>query len=107
MSTIWSSRALKRSFCPLSRRSFGRIESPSAKLTERQNHDQTPQSMCKKSSLPPQLSCECEHSPTPATPKKISPLQILHGRLNIRQAQPWLWVKIDTHPQPYPDRRWI
>jgi hypothetical protein len=25
MSTIWSSRALKRSFCPLSRRSFGRI----------------------------------------------------------------------------------
>src|SRR5450432_3832256 len=28
LSTIWSSRARKRSFCPLSRRSFGRIESP-------------------------------------------------------------------------------
>jgi hypothetical protein len=41
-STIWSSRARKRSFCPLSRRSLGRSESPSAKPTERQNHDQTP-----------------------------------------------------------------
>jgi hypothetical protein len=49
-STIWSSRALKKSLCPLSRRSFGRIESPSAKPTERQNHDQTPRSICKKSS---------------------------------------------------------
>src|SRR6185437_7751676 len=27
VSTIWSSRALKRSFCPLSHRSLGRIES--------------------------------------------------------------------------------
>jgi hypothetical protein len=49
-STIWSSRALKKSLCPPSRRSFGRIESPSAKPTERQNHDQTPRSICKKSS---------------------------------------------------------
>src|SRR5580704_18359075 len=40
MSTIWSSRARKKSFCPLSRRSLGRIESPSDKPTERQNHGQ-------------------------------------------------------------------
>ena len=42
VSTIWSRRALNRSFCPLSRRSLGRIESPSAKPTERQNHDKRP-----------------------------------------------------------------
>jgi hypothetical protein len=34
MSSIWSRRARKRSFYLLSRRSFGRIESPSAKPTE-------------------------------------------------------------------------
>jgi hypothetical protein len=33
---------------PLSRRSLGRIESPSAKPTERQNHDRTSGSICKK-----------------------------------------------------------
>jgi len=43
-------RARKRSFCPLSRRSLGRIESPSVKPTERQKHDKAPQSICKKSS---------------------------------------------------------
>ena len=33
---------------PVSRRSLGRIESPSAKPTERQNHVQTRRSICKK-----------------------------------------------------------
>ena len=33
MSTIWSSRARKRSFCPLSRRSFGRIANHSRRLS--------------------------------------------------------------------------
>src|SRR5271165_6371678 len=81
MSMIWSRRARKRSFCPLSRRSLGRIESPSAKPTERQNHDQTPRSNCKKSSRPLPLSCKCNDLPIRGNVSKISRVQVLHGRL--------------------------
>src|SRR5580698_1658188 len=82
MSTIWSRRALNRSFCPLSRRSLGRIESPSAKPTERQNHDQTPRSICKKSSQQTLHSCKCNDLPTFANPSKIRRIRILHRRLH-------------------------
>src|ERR1700734_1050568 len=78
---IWSRRALKRSFCPLSRRSLGRIESPSAKPTERQNHDQTSGSICKKSNQQPPLSCKCSDLPFRGNASKIRPFRILHGRL--------------------------
>jgi len=38
---------LEEIFCPLSRRSLGRIESPSDKPTERQNHGQTIRSIAR------------------------------------------------------------
>ena len=47
MSTIWSSRARKRSFCPLSRCSFGRIESPPPADERRRNHVQRRHAICK------------------------------------------------------------
>src|SRR6202042_460111 len=78
--TIWSRRASKRSLCPLSRRSLGRIESPSAKPTERQNHDQTPRSICNKSSRQPLLSCKRNALPIPGNASKIRQVRILHGR---------------------------
>src|SRR5271155_3923026 len=81
MSTIWSSRARKRSFCPLFRRSFGRIESTSAKLTAEENHGQRRRSICKKSSRQTLLSCNCKDSKKPTIPRKTRRLRILHGRL--------------------------
>src|SRR6185437_2796135 len=36
---------------------------PSAKPTERQNHDQPPRSICKKSSPQTSLSCKCKDAP--------------------------------------------
>jgi hypothetical protein len=41
---------LNRSFCPLSRRSLGRIESPSIPPMEGENHGQSHRSICKKPS---------------------------------------------------------
>src|SRR5271154_3320618 len=81
MSMIWSSRARKRSFCPLFRRSFGRIESTSAKLTAEENHGQRRRSICKKSSRQTLLSCNCKDSKKPTIPRKTRRLRILHGRL--------------------------
>src|SRR6478736_5156599 len=80
MSTIWSSRALKKSFCPLSRRSLGRIESPSDKPTERQNHGQTIRSICKKSSRQTLLSRKRNNLPIRVNASKIRRVQILHGQ---------------------------
>ena len=67
--------------CPLSRRSLGRIESPSAKPTERQNHDRTSGSICKKASRQTPLTCKCNDLPIPGNASKIRPLRIVHGRL--------------------------
>src|SRR5271155_5099633 len=78
---IWSSRALKKSFCPLSRRSLGRIESPSAKPTERQNHDQTTRSICKKRNQQRPLSCKRNNLTILGGASKIRRLRIVHGRL--------------------------
>jgi hypothetical protein len=44
------SRAMNRSFWPLSRRSLGRIETPSTEPVEEENHAQSRRSICKKSS---------------------------------------------------------
>src|SRR5271156_486044 len=93
MSTIWSSRARKRSFCPLFRRSFGRIESTSAKLTAEENHGQRRRSICKKSSRQTLLSCNCKDSKKPTIPQKTRRLRILHGRLFI-----YFVHLVDTHP---------
>src|ERR1700722_13191181 len=84
MSTIWSSRARKRSFCPPSRRSLGRIESPSAKPTGGQNHDKTFRSICKKSNRTPSLSCKCKYLPIRANGSKIRRFRILHRRRQSR-----------------------
>ena len=52
----------------------------SAKPTERQNHDQAPQSNCKKSSRQTLPSCKCNHSPIPGNASKIGRVRVLHGR---------------------------
>src|SRR5258708_39309267 len=88
MSMIWSSRALKKSFCPLSRRSLGRIESPSAIPTERQNHDQTRRSICKKSSRQTPLCGKGNDLPIRGNAPKIRRARILHGRLQV-EGQVW------------------
>src|SRR5580698_3999131 len=93
-STIWSSRARKRSFCPLSRRSLGRIESPSAKPTERQNHDQTTRSICKKRNQQRPLSCKRNNLTILGGASKIRRLRIVHGRLGDDGGE----SRCDTEP---------
>src|SRR5271156_5643533 len=88
LATIGSTRARKRSFCPLFRRSFGRIESTSAKLTAEKNHGQRRRSICKKSSRQTLLSCNCKDSKKPTIPRKTRRLRILHGR-QIKKSCPF------------------
>src|SRR5271157_1161675 len=99
MSMIWSSRARKRSFCPLSRRSLGRIESPSAKPTERQNHDRRSGSICKKSSRLTQISCKHNDLPVSGNASKIRRVRILHGGLHIHNDDTTFLLRCFGPPQ--------
>ena len=53
---------------------------------ERQNHDQTARSICKKSSRPSPLSCKCIDSPILENASKIRLLRILHGRRTAKET---------------------
>jgi hypothetical protein len=73
ISTIWSSRA-QRSLCPLSRRSFGRIESPFRQPTTEENHCQRRRSIARNRiarRIPPAKN---QRSPNPANPQKTGVL---------------------------------
>ena len=66
MSTIWSSRARKRSLCPLSRRSFGRIANRSVASPTTENHASRPDSICKIRALSTIHTGKNEYSKTSA-----------------------------------------
>jgi hypothetical protein len=70
----------KKIVLQLSRRSLGRIESPSVKPTERQNHHQTSGSIRKKTSRQTLISCKRNNLPIPANASRIRRCRILHGQ---------------------------
>jgi hypothetical protein len=76
---------LEKSLCPLSRRSLGRIESPSTEPMEEENHAQSRRSICKKSSQSSRRSCKRKYLPSLANADETRVFRIFHGRL-IPQA---------------------
>ncbi len=77
---IWSSRALKKSSCPLSRRSVGRIESPSAirwsdRITTKRPDQFARNQADRRRSAANAMTCQSVETP------KVRPARILHGRL--------------------------
>ena len=83
MSTIWSSRARKRSFCPLSRCSFGRIESPPPADERRRNHVPSRHAICKIAAAITVSSGKHEDLQNSLNARKQRRLRDLHRRLSI------------------------
>src|ERR1700758_2123700 len=80
-STIWSSRARNRSFCPLSRRSLGRIQSPLRTLTKAKESRLNPQRNLQDNRRPDPQIQQTPKLPNRQRPRKSMSLNDLHGRL--------------------------
>src|SRR5271167_2909180 len=84
MSMIGSRRARNRSFCPLSRRSFGRIANLQIASFAKDNHDRAAVSICKLSAAPKPKTGKIEYLQTLTKPSKITALKLFPDDLSRR-----------------------
>jgi hypothetical protein len=78
----------KRSFCPQSLRSFGRIENLQIASTAIENGDTAAASICKITAAPTSEAGKYEYFQTLGTPSKIRVLVVLRGRLHNLPSSP-------------------
>ena len=98
MSTIWSRRALKKSLCPLSRRSFGRIANRSHRLSDDRESRLEVQLNSQVSSPIDWRTRQKRILPNPRKRPKTKRLQVLHGRLRTLPGQQTIYHRARDLP---------